>query len=61
MQFEEFVADFVKDEGGNWWFINTRAFILSNPEEKVNVRNITMFGDYDPTAEGKSPEKKTIS
>lgn len=28
IHFEEFVADFIKDEGGNWWFINVKAFII---------------------------------
>jgi hypothetical protein len=26
--FQELVCDFIKDEGGNWWYLNTRAFIL---------------------------------
>jgi hypothetical protein len=27
------VCDFIKDEGGNWWYINTKAFILSKEGE----------------------------
>lgn len=53
------MGDFIKDEGGNWWYINTRGFVLSNPIEKVNVKPITMFGEYDPPV-ALNTEKKTI-
>ena len=47
LNFEEFVADFTKDEGGNWWFLNCKAFVLANPDQKLNFKHITMFGDYE--------------
>ena len=28
VSFQEFIADFIKDESGNWWLINVKAFIL---------------------------------
>jgi hypothetical protein len=34
----------VKDEGGNWWYINTKAFILAE-DIKVDVKLITMHDD----------------
>ena len=34
------VCDFIKDEGGNWWYINTKAFIQSK-EEKIDPKIIT--------------------
>lgn len=46
VSFEEFVGDFIKDEGGNLWYINTRGFVLSKPTEKVNIKPITMFGEW---------------
>ena len=52
-QFDELVCDFIKDESGNWWYVNTRAFILKG-DPKVDIKLITM---YDPdTAE--IPKKK---
>jgi hypothetical protein len=42
--FKEFVADFMRDEGGNWWFINAKAFILDK-EGKVSLKPITMYGE----------------
>lgn len=60
VSFEEFVGDFIKDEGGNWWFVSVRAFILSRPDEKVNIKQITMFGDYEQQISKKTTEKKTI-
>lgn len=48
IRFKEMVCDFVKDEGGNWWFINVKAFILEN-EGKVSLKPITSHDDesYD--------------
>ena len=45
VKFKEFVCDFIKDEGGNWWFINVKAFILET-EGKVSLKPITMHDDY---------------
>ena len=44
MNFTELVCDFIRDEGGNWWYLNTRAFILAQ-DVKVDVRLITMHDD----------------
>jgi hypothetical protein len=44
VSFTELVCDFVKDEGGNWWYLNTRAFILAE-DIKVDVKLITMHDD----------------
>lgn len=33
-RFEEFVADFIKDESGTWWLVNVRGFVLT---DKLNV------------------------
>ena len=44
IRFKEFVCDFVRDEGGNWWFINVKAFILLT-EGKVNMKPIVMHDD----------------
>jgi hypothetical protein len=42
--FTELVCDFIRDEGGNWWYLNTRAFILAH-DVKADVRLITMHED----------------
>jgi len=34
-KFEEFVADFIKDESGTWWMVNVRGFVLV---DKMNVQ-----------------------
>lgn len=44
INFLELVCDFIKDEGGNWWFVNTRAFILAE-EVKVDFKLITLHDD----------------
>lgn len=44
INFTELVCDFIRDEGGNWWYLNTRAFILKH-DIKVDVRLITMHDD----------------
>jgi LMBR1 domain-containing protein 1 len=44
LTFTEMVCDFIRDEGGNWWYLNTRAFILAH-DVKVDVRLITMHDD----------------
>lgn len=28
VKFEELVCDYIKDEGGNWWLTNVKAFKL---------------------------------
>lgn len=38
------MCDFVKDEGGNWWFINVKAFILDS-DDKIDIKPITMHDD----------------
>lgn len=42
--FLELVCDFIKDEGDNWWYINTRAFILQE-DIKIDCKLITMHDD----------------
>lgn len=42
--FTELVCDFIKDEGGNWWYLNTRAFLIAE-DIKVDVRLITNHDD----------------
>jgi LMBR1 domain-containing protein 1 len=32
IQFDELACDFIKDEGGNWWLINVKAFQISKHE-----------------------------
>lgn len=37
IDFSEIVGDFIKDEAGNWWLINVKAFridskVLKNPQ-----------------------------
>ena len=44
IKFKEFVCDFIRDEGGNWWFINVKAFILIT-EGKINLKPIIMHHD----------------
>jgi len=39
VRFEEFIADFVKDESGTWWLVNVRGFHLV---DKLNI-NPKMF------------------
>ncbi len=45
--FKEFTADFIRDENGTWWFINVKSFLLDKYKEPINVKGITMFGDYE--------------
>ena len=42
--FTQLVCDFIKDEGGNWWYVNTKAFILQE-DVKVDMKLITMHDD----------------
>jgi hypothetical protein len=44
VKFRELVCDFIKDEGGNWWYVNTKAFILQE-DKKVDLKLITMHDD----------------
>ena len=49
-QFEEFIADFVKDESETWWLINVRGFVLTN---KMNVQpREFLFPDVDEEEDG---------
>jgi hypothetical protein len=53
INFVELVCDFIKDEGGNWWYVNTKAFILQE-EAKIDIKPITMHDDeVDETVEKK--------
>ena len=59
LAFTELVCDFVKDEGGNWWYLNTRAFILLE-DIKIDVKLITMHDDVpEENAEKKKLESYT--
>ena len=43
----------MKDEGGNWWYVNTKAFILAE-DKKVDLRPITLHEDeIDETVQKK--------
>lgn len=44
INFVELVCDFIKDEGGNWWYVNTKAFILQE-EKKIDIKPITVHDD----------------
>ena len=41
VSFEQFVADFIKDESENWWLVNVKAFIIEEP--KPDLAKIKMF------------------
>ena len=45
ISFSEFIADFIKDDDGTWWFINVKGFILEDVSTKINLKPITHFGD----------------
>ena len=45
VSFSEFIADFLKDEDDQWWFINVRGFVIDKAPENINVKWITMFGE----------------
>lgn len=45
-RFDEMVCDFIKDEGGNWWYINTKAFVLSKNEGDDPHKEVII--DYKP-------------
>eukprot|EP00742_Colponemidia_sp_Colp-10_P005596 GILJ01005982.1.p1 GENE.GILJ01005982.1~~GILJ01005982.1.p1 ORF type:complete len:988 (+),score=146.86 GILJ01005982.1:2024-4987(+) len=54
VHFDEFVADFIKDEGGQWWFIQVKAFHLVH-KMSPNVAAFVMQNDdgemeLEPTA-----------
>lgn len=36
--FLEFIGDFIKDESGIWWFINTKGFIIESHPTPLNVK-----------------------
>lgn len=40
------VCDFIKDEGGNWWYINTKAFVLEKEPGADPFKEIII--DYKP-------------
>ena len=45
MSLKEFVADFIRDDDGVWWFINVKAFIIDKYENNINIKIITMNGE----------------
>ena len=56
MRFKEFVCDFIKDEGGNWWFINVKAFILEGEHKKINIKPIVNH-DHDEVEDDEKVKK----
>ena len=36
IEFKEFIVDFIKDEGGIWWAINIKGFILEQEDPMIN-------------------------
>jgi len=43
IEMSEIVGDFIKDEAGNWWLINIKAFqtdtkIVKNPSNIIEIR-----------------------
>ena len=53
VNFTEFVADFIKDEGGNWWFVNVKAFILEGEVKKIDIKPIVSHDHEDTEEESK--------
>ena len=47
-QFDEFIADFIKDEAENWWMINVKGFILT---DKMNIRPKEFFASPEELEE----------
>lgn len=51
ISFKEFIADFLRDDEGIWWFINVKGFILEDaPLTRINLKPITHYGDYEAMA-----------
>ena len=46
--FHEFVADFIKDESGNWWLINVKAFVFDQHPDPIITKIITNYGECIP-------------
>jgi len=59
--FKEFVADFIRDEDGIWWFINVKAFILDEYVSPINNKKITMNMNPEPEPEVVEDTNPTIS
>lgn len=41
------VADFTKDEDGNWWLLNVRGFKLVNPLIRPKLKVFTGWADEE--------------
>jgi LMBR1 domain-containing protein 1 len=55
--FEEFVADFVKDEAGTWWMINIKAFQLVD-EIPLHIKSFFTSGSSDEEEEVKENHER---
>mmetsp|Transcript_33791 Transcript_33791/g.30621 ORF Transcript_33791/g.30621 Transcript_33791/m.30621 type:complete len:165 (+) Transcript_33791:434-928(+) len=54
-KFEEFIADFVKDESENWWMVNVRGFVLV---DKMNIRPKEFLEPPDDYSDDEHGSKK---
>jgi len=62
VRFEEFIADFVKDESGTWWLVNVRGFHLV---DKININPKIFLASPDeidlPIQNGKKKKATYLS
>lgn len=45
LEFTEMVCDFTKDENGVWWFLNMRAFKVTDPYQRPRLKPFTGWAD----------------
>ena len=54
------VADFTKDENGIWWFLNLRAFKVSNPYLRPRLKAFTGWADENSDEDKDRKDKADI-
>ena len=58
IKFEEFVADFLKDDTGTWWFAGVKAFRMVEGYDDPYIRPFVSEG-MAPSDHGSDMEEKT--